>query len=458
MLVLGVALAILGAAIFLGTDRLRRNVRAQMVNRDGEILNAVALAQQFAGSAATNLELRLQNPAEQLALALNISRIQEGVLAVRLFDASGKFVTAFPPNVSEATLAADTLAGLNDLKPVSRFHRDLSLTNVFFTTLASDESTNTTPLMEVNIPIHARGQTQLLAAAQLILDARNLETEFARFEAGLWRQALLAFLAGGAVLTAAFVWAYRRLQKSHQLLQERTARLLRANHELSLAAKTGALGAVTAHLVHGLSNPLANLQDFVASRGGGSPAEGEWEDIAVATRRMQQLVHEVVRVLGEETDVSHYEITFAELAEVLSAKIQPVAERAGVSCEVNQLAEGKISNHHANLMLLILENLAHNAIQVTPRGKRVQVSITSTGDDISCAVADEGPGFPPHLRNSLFTPCRSTKGGSGLGLAISRQLAQQLGARLDLESSGPEGCVFVLKLPCATLAGTIPGE
>ena len=124
-LVLVLALAILGAAIFLGTDRLRRNVRAQMVNRDGEILNAVALAQQFAGSAATNLDFRLQNPAEQLALALNISRIQEGVLAVRLFDAAGRFVTAFPPNVSEATLAADTLAGLKNLKPVSRFHRDL---------------------------------------------------------------------------------------------------------------------------------------------------------------------------------------------------------------------------------------------------------------------------------------------------------------------------------------------
>src|SRR5947208_2201899 len=85
-LVLALALGILGAAIFLGTDRLRRNVRAQLVSQDGEILSAVALAQQSSGGAQTDVGRRLQNPVDQLALARDISRIKEGVLAVRLFD------------------------------------------------------------------------------------------------------------------------------------------------------------------------------------------------------------------------------------------------------------------------------------------------------------------------------------------------------------------------------------
>jgi len=53
----------------------------------------------------------------------------------------------------------------------------------------------------------------------------------------------------------------------------------------------------------------------------------------------------------------------------------------------------------------------------------------------------------------LFTPCRSTKGGSGLGLAISQQMAHQLGAKLELKRSGPDGCVFALTLPRLLLAG-----
>jgi signal transduction histidine kinase len=451
--VAALALAVLGASIFLGTDRLRRNVRTQMVNRDGELLYAVALARQFASGAQTNLSTRLQSPAEQLALALDISQLKDDVLAVRLFDAKGQFVTAFPPYVSESALTAATLAELRNLRPRSRYLGAAHLTDLFLAGASGGANTNVTPLLEVNIPIHLQGEKQLLAAAQLVLDARPLETEFARLDESLWLQALAAFVAGGGLLLATLLWAYRRLEKSHALLRERTARLLRANHELTLAAKTGALGAVTAHLVHGLSNPLANLQDFVASRGGSGLDDHDWQDAITATGRMQKLVHEVVRVLGEEGGVDHYEITLAELADILAAKVRSAAQDAGVQFVVELSAEGELANRHANLVLLILENLLHNAFQVTPRGQRVRLSIAARSESVTFAVADAGPGFPPHLLKDLFAVCRSTQGGSGLGLAISRQLARHLGAQLELQSSTATGCVFTLTLPRALLAG-----
>ena len=447
------ALAILGASIFLGTDRLRRNVQAQMVNRDGELLYAVALARQFASASQTNPGPRLQSPAYHLALALDISQLKEGVLAVRLFDANGRFVTAFPPYVSESVLTRATFAELKNLRPRSRYLAAAHLADLFLAGASTGANTNVTPLLEVNIPIHARGGPELLAAAQLVLDARPLEREFARLDQSLWLQALAGFVAGGGLLLATLLWAYQRLENSHALLRERTARLLRANHELTLAAKTGALGAVTAHLVHGLSNPLANLQDFVASRGGSGADDRDWQDAVAAAQRMQKLVHEVVRVLGEESGADQYEITLAELVDILTAKVQPTAREAGVSFVVELSAEGKLANRHANLVLLILENLLHNAFQVTPRGQRVQLSLTAHGEDVRFEVADAGSGFPPHLLKNLFSVCRSTKGGSGLGLAISRQLASHLGAQLELKSSTTVGCVFALTLPRALLAG-----
>jgi signal transduction histidine kinase len=447
--VAALALVLLGSIIFLGTDRLRRSIRTQLVNQDGEILHAVALAQQFAGGTQTNLSARLQNPADQLALALNISQLKDGVLAVRLFDANGKFVTAFPPYVSETAMSARTLADLKALSPRSRYLGTARLSDLFLANASGGASTNPTPLLEVNIPIHVRGEKTLLAAAQLVLDARNLQSEFAQLDRSLWWQAAAAFLAGGSLLMATLLWAYRRLQRSNALLRDRTARLLRANHELTLAAKTGALGAVTAHLVHGLSNPLANLQDFIASRGSALPGDDEWQDALAATRRMQNLVQEVVRVLGEQNAADQYEITLGELADILTTKLQPAAQAAGVRFQAHLSTDGKLHNRHANLMLLILENLVHNALQVTPPGQRVQVSFAETAGHITCEVVDSGPGFPPHLLKNLFTVCRSTKGGSGLGLAISHQLATHLGAQLELRSSSPAGCVFALRLPRA---------
>ena len=453
VLVLALALAILGAIIFTGTARLRQAVRGQMISRDGDILYHVALAQQFTSGASADFDARLRSPADQLALALNISQLKEGVIAVRIYDAAGRFVTAFPPNVSEAPMNGEAWAEMKSLRPSSRYAAAAQLSEVFLTGEPDSAEAGPVPLLEVNIPIHTRSQPRLLAAAQLVLDARNLEQEFAKLDRSLWLQSLLAFLAGSALLSAVLRWAYHRLEQSNALLRERTARLLRANHELTLAAKSGALGALTAHLVHGLSNPLANLQEFVATCTGRGPGDDAWLDAVAATRRMQKLVHDVVRVLGEQDGKDRYEITLAELADILSEKVQPGAKSFGVACEIKLSTEGTLDNRHANLILLILENLVHNALQVTPRGRRVQVTFAAVSNDMVCEVTDEGPGFPPQLLKTLFTPCRSTKGGSGLGLAISQQMAHQLGAKLELKRSGPDGCVFALVLPRPLLAG-----
>jgi len=48
-------------------------------------------------------------------------------------------------------------------------------------------------------------------------------------------------------------------------------------------------------------------------------------------------------------------------------------------------------------------------------------------------------------------PCRSSKeGGTGIGLALCKQLANHLGAELELATSTATGCVFALRLPAVT--------
>jgi signal transduction histidine kinase len=448
---LGLALAVLAGIVGFGAFHLRMHLREHLVNRDGEVLYAVALARQYANGAGSNLTRRIEIPADQLALALDISRLREGTLAVRLFDRDGRFVTAVPPTVEPSTLTAEELASLRALQPASRFHEQARLKDQFLT-LGGPATEETMPLLEVNIPIHARGQSQLLAAAQLLVDGRPLRQEYGRIDGHLWWIALVLYVGGAALLTIILVWAYRRLHRAREQLADRTGRLLRANHELSLAAKTSALGSVTAHLIHGLSNPLANLQHLVATHNGSPPSD--IETVAVATRRMQQLVDEVVRVLGEERVGERYELTIEEMAEILRQKLAPAAEVAAVPLEIQAGVKATLNNRTVNLTLLILENLVHNALKVSPPGGVVRVCIRRELEgDVCCSVADEGSGMPEEMIPHLFQPCRSTHGGNGLGLAISRQLAAQLGAELTLTSSSPSGCVLTLRLPKTLLAG-----
>src|SRR5262249_61594044 len=112
----------------------------------------------------------------------------------------------------------------------------------------------------------------------------------------------------------------------------RTASLVRANHELTLAAKTSAVGTITSHLIHGLKNPLAGLHGFVSSRGP-EPAktnDAEWLEVAATTRRMQNLINQIVLVLSEEKGTGSYEMSFPELVEVIASIMVPLDLRHGV--------------------------------------------------------------------------------------------------------------------------------
>jgi len=200
-------------------------------------------------------------------------------------------------------------------------------------------------------------------------------------------------------------------------------------------------------LIHGLKNPLAGLQSFVtahSSQENGKAAD--WEQAVASTRRMQDMISQVVSVLREEETGTRYEISLAEIGELVAARVRPVERETGVRFIQQIHAAGVLPNRVANLVALILVNLVQNALQATPAGKTVRLGVTRAGDGVLFEVADEGPGFP--AGQTAFTACRSEKsGGSGIGLALSKQLANHLGAALELKQSTPSGCVFALSLP-----------
>src|SRR6185503_13947040 len=443
-------LASLAGTILFATLQLRSKIREQIAGRDGEVLDAVAFMYLAADLPDIELVGPLTDPGNQLDVVLKTSRLK-GVVAARLFDTNGHFARAFPPTVREAGLDAQSLRGLHELKPVSRFHRAVRSSTLFLPPENSSPDPEwTLPLLEVNVPLHTGADRQLLGIAQFIIEGQSIAAEYSQLDRHLARQALVAFLVGGGILVLTMIGAFRRLRGAQLLLAERTRSLVQANQALALAAKTSAVGAITSHLIHGLKNPLSGLQNLVASLASADAdaPDADWQQAIVATRRMQSLITQVVNVLREEEGSAQFQITQAELAGIVVSKVHPLSLETGVRLDTQVNGGAALPNRTANLVALILVNLVQNALQATPRGQSVTLLLTDSAENLVCEVRDEGPGFPDALADNLFSPCKSTKeGGSGIGLAISKQLANHLGAVLELRRHSAAGCVFALTVP-----------
>lgn len=100
----------------------------------------------------------------------------------------------------------------------------------------------------------------------------------------------------------------------------------------------------------------------------------------------------------------------------------------------------------------VLANLLTNAINHSPRGGRVEVSLESSSSYQTVKVADHGAGVRPEDIPYLFERFyqgqsdRQAK-GAGLGLYLSRQIVEAHGGTIWAENRSPTGAIFAFRLP-----------
>jgi two-component system sensor histidine kinase RegB len=100
-----------------------------------------------------------------------------------------------------------------------------------------------------------------------------------------------------------------------------------------------------------------------------------------------------------------------------------------------------------------LNNLIQNAVQFA----RHEVSVTIFWDRgaVTVEIADDGPGFPPHLMGRLGEPYLSTRAGDqdhmGLGIFIAQSLLERSGATLNFDNLIEGGAHVVISWNRANL-------
>ena len=117
-----------------------------------------------------------------------------------------------------------------------------------------------------------------------------------------------------------------------------------------------------------------------------------------------------------------------------------------------------MADHDRIVQVLLV--LIDNAIDHSPSGSPVTVSVRSSGQAVTVAVDDRGPGIPAGDLERIFQPftrlpgtTRHGSGGTGLGLAIARRIVEAHGGTIEAISPAGGGARFVVSLR-ATVAPT----
>lgn len=258
---------------------------------------------------------------------------------------------------------------------------------------------------------------------------------------------------------------YAALLASEQTLRESEAQY-RCDAERA-AEVISERDKLTSLVTHDLRNPLGailvqtELLCLQLERGPSDPAR-----LTTGLNRILRAGLKMERLLDELLDIARiqagqpleFEFEDAELVGVVRRIIDDLQEASPRHQLSFRSSRDKLDGRwDVGRLERAIENLLSNAIKYSPNGGPVETVLECAGDgeaaEVSLRVTDSGLGIAEQDRPYIFhwfgrgeKASRSIR-GTGLGLAGARQIVEQHGGQILVDSAENKGSTFTIKVP-----------
>jgi len=183
---------------------------------------------------------------------------------------------------------------------------------------------------------------------------------------------------------------------------------------------------------HDLRTPLARQRIAIELASEGGVEDELMASILRQNERLDTMTGQILtlyRVIEQGGNIAREPIRPLELLNSVLRDAADYAEHQRVDCKLRSTPEssGVSVLGDAGLLQRAFDNILQNALDHTPPGKAVHVSLALSPGWIALTFADEGPGVADDILEHLFEPffrADKSRGGQGwgLGLAISRDI------------------------------------
>jgi PAS domain S-box-containing protein len=259
------------------------------------------------------------------------------------------------------------------------------------------------------------------------------------------------------------------------ITERRKAELeLRAAHEelkaamekLASTERLATIGHVAATVSHELRNPLGAIRNSMALVH--QMTAGKQLGVERALDRVDRNIERCTTIITALLEFTHKkEIARAPIA--IDAWLGEVLTQCKIPDDVvmsrELAANDKVSIDKQRFRQAVI-HLVDNAAQALKdpvwrpaegHPRRITVRSEITGSDVLLTIGDTGPGIGADVLPRIFEPLFTTKSfGVGLGLPTVRQIVEQHGGAIDIDSGAGAGTTVRIRLP--RLAETGPSQ
>ncbi|GAB1419586.1 hypothetical protein MASR2M12_23510 [Bacteroidales bacterium] len=233
---------------------------------------------------------------------------------------------------------------------------------------------------------------------------------------------------------------------------------LRQNRELlERSAKLATIGRIAPALAHEIRNPLTSIKMLIHSLlnelQSNEEQKADLEIMLHEINRMEEFLQNFLkyaRPAKPQLQQAHPDDFIKPVLQLMQARFKQS------KIEIENITEDPDANLYVDINMIkqVMINLLNNAIDVMPKGGRIQIlSKRQVVEGYSrpmlmISVIDSGPGIPPEIKDTLFDLFVGAKEQSiGMGLSISQRIVESHQGFMKACNNIKKGAAFSLYLP-----------
>jgi PAS domain S-box-containing protein len=254
-------------------------------------------------------------------------------------------------------------------------------------------------------------------------------------------------------------------ERLEEMVEARTQELRETQEQLVRREKLAALGQLAGSVAHELRNPLGTIKN--AAYFLNMVLEEPDPEIKEGLRILNREVGRADRIINGLLDFARSKSPACREMDVNDVVREALSQTVVPECieVVSQLDETlPMILVDPDQLRQVFDNLIRNAIQAILEDGCLTIKsemsdrdeLGNCSDWITVSINDTGVGIPPENLEKLFEPLFTTKAkGIGLGLALVKNLVEENGGTIEVESEVGKGSTFTVRLPLDKGLGTV---